>query len=981
MFYKSKKILMDTLIFSFIFFILELSGYYLSGIPDAITNLSVSTVVGVALLLRYQIKSWGFPLLVIGIASFFSHQLLHDTLAASFYHTVVSLAEIVITSWVLFHYQVLGTFDHKIKAAMILLLTCILIGPVMNATLNSLFFSSDHALTLWANFFVSDGICLIMSLPIVLCLLRKMWKKLTVYNSIKFFIFLLISFAVTYTALIYLPYAFIIVLMPLLVVAVTTSIFITLLIACLNVFFIFTLYNAGIFVPLLRPEFLLVHYIYVPTIFIFIPTYFLSVFMTMLRKAEQDLEVSENQFRGAMENSGVGMALVLLDGHWYKVNRALCEILGYSEEELQKLTFWDVTYPEDIPVSMEYAEKLKKGEVNFYHIDKRYIGKQGNIIWIHLSVSLFHNKIIPASYYVVQVEDVTQRKNLELMNELLNNALYDEKERLNTLLTSIADSVIATDNKGLITFMNPEAERITGWKFEEANGVLHETVFVIVSKKTHKALRSPITFCLNSGKTSYLIGDALLINKTGKTYDIQGSASLLKNKSNEVMGTVLVFQNVSQAKTFEKTLNYNATHDALTGLLNRREFEKILKEMLHKKKNAQHVLCYLDLDNFKIVNDSAGHAAGDALLKEVAKLMHKQIRSSDILARLGGDEFSILFINCPLDVGKELSEKMINLINSLRFNWKNKIYRVGASVGLVALTDHTQSVNQLLSEADIACYSAKEAGRNRVSIYQIDRAEVAEHHREILLASTLREAADNNRFILYAQKIIPLNDDKHIENRYEILLRMFNENGVIIEASAFIPIAERFNLMANIDRWVLTELLEHYGEKLSKIKNANFSINLSADSLNDPQFLPFLLTKIEQSAIPTKSLCFEITETAAMNQIAETVEIVNKLQEIGCQIALDDFGAGLSSFTYLKNFSVNFIKIDGSFVKNVTEYEADATIVEAINEVAHRLKIKTVAEAVESQEILKVITEIGIDYVQGYATGVPEPLDNILKKN
>lgn len=834
-------LLMDMIIFSFLFFITSVISLYLSKLPH-LTILWISNVVGVALLLRHSVRDWPLPIILMGIINFLCYEFFGNGISISVYYTIINLIEILLTTFIILRYQLLNDFDKKIKSGIILFITACFIAPFTRTVLLLCAFGFTGTLQNWINYLVGDGVCMMIFLPVVLCFLRGRWRELTLYKLFGVIILLFITGCLTYLSLLYLPYSFILLLMPLLIVAVFNSVFETILIASFNVFLIFSLYNAKLFIPLVTPEFRHIFYIYLPTMLVFLPPYLLSILMYILKKAEKDLEVSENQFRGAMESSGIGMALVTLDGHWFKVNPALCKMLEYSAEELQKKTFQEITYPEDLSLSLNYLEELKQGKVSVYHIDKRYISKSGKIIWVHLSVSLFNRNGAFPRYYVAQIEDITQEKALQ------------------------------------------------------------------------------------------------------------------------------------------RELNYYATHDLLTGLMSRRQFENELRQVLeHERlKKIEHALCYIDLDNFKIVNDSAGHLAGDALLQEIAGLMRSQVRGADILARLGGDEFAILFTHCGLDEAKKIVEELIELINATRFTWKEQIYRVGASAGLVGITDNTYTVDQLLSEADIACYSAKDAGRNRVFVYESGRTEVGEQHRGILLASTLREAVDNNRFVLYAQKIVSTRLENREEKHFEILLRMLGEGSNLVPASDFIPIAERYNLMSSIDRWVLTELLSKMDTTLAKLDDTLFSINISANSLNNPQFLPFLLGLIEKSAIPANRLCFEITETAAMNQIAKTVEIINKLGEIGCKISLDDFGAGFSSFTYLKNFRVTFIKIDGSFIKNVAHHDLDMIIVGSMNEIAHHLGIKTIAESVESEEILKIITGIGVDYAQGDIITRPMPIEKII---
>lgn len=977
-----RKIARDSLIFSSLFYITAIISLYLSNMPGVITHFWLANTVGIILLLRHRAASWPLPILGIAAANFLAYYVFEPDLITSSYFTIINLIEIIFTAWIVIRFSIVENFDRKINAAIILILTIELFSPALGASLGTLFFSIRNPINFWLHWYVGDGICMTIFFPIALCIIRKMWQELNIKKILEMGLWSLFTVSIAVPTLFYLPYAFILILMPLLVMALFTSVFVTIVIVCFNIFIIFTLYNAGYFIPLITPPFQQNLYVYIPTVLLFIPSYILSVFIAMLQKTKARLEDSEKQFRSIMENSSIGIALLTKDGYFFMVNDALCQIFGYSKDEFTKLNLQNITHPDDMSLTISIFEKLCNGELDIFKTDKRYLHKNGTMIWGHLSVRVQRNPDRSPQYFISHIEDITPRKNLELANAVLTNELFDEKEHLKILLTSIVDSVIATDIDGNITFMNPEAEKITGWTFDKAKGLSNDLVFFVVNKKTNIPIINPISYCLRTKKASVLFMDALLISKTGRKYDIQYSISLLQDKDQKIIGAEVIFQNITEAQDLQKELSYNASHDALTGLLNRREFELAINQALQdfNLTGVQNILCYLDLDYFKIVNDSEGHAAGDAMLQEIAALLQNRLRRIDILARLGGDEFGILLSNCSLKAGKKIATELIDLINNIRFPWKNKIFRIGVSIGMVLMTDKTASASQLLSEADVACYSAKAEGRNRIFVYQAGETESKERHREIIVASTLQEAIEENRMLLYAQKIVSTKPEKSETVHFEILLRMLNENNEVIEAKSFVLTAERFNLMANIDRWVLTQLLEKNGKLLSKVDNSIFSINLSANSLNDPNFLNFLLTLIKKSAIPAERLCFEITETAAINHMSNTITIVSELQHIGCKIALDDFGVGLSSFSYLKNFSVNFIKIDGSFIKNVATHKVDQTIVKTINQMAHNLGMETIAEYVETKTIFNTIHKIGVDYAQGYAIGKPEPLSDMIAK-
>ena len=424
-------------------------------------------------------------------------------------------------------------------------------------------------------------------------------------------------------------------------------------------------------------------------------------------------------------------------------------------------------------------------------------------------------------------------------------------------------------------------------------------------------------------------------------------------------------------------LAHRATHDELTGLTNRRSFEKRIEHALAYSKVHGHVhtLCYLDLDQFKLINDSVGHQAGDELLKHVAALVRSKVRDSDIVARLGGDEFGILLNHCPLARGNAIATKLAQEINAIRFPWQQSLFEVSASVGLVEINAQNDSASGLMSRADVACYAAKDLGRNRIHVYQDQDAELLKRHADILRVSNLRQALEQNHFRLYCQPIKQLAETSERSRHYEVLLRLTDANGNIILPGAFIPAAERFGLMGDVDRWVIRKVLESYERFFQGDLDIQFAINLSGVSLSDPQLITYIGALLQKSSIQPHQLCFEITETAAVQNMQSAMDFIKQGRELGCQFALDDFGSGLSSFAYLKYFPVNYLKIDGGFVRDMITDRNDRVLVAAINEIGHIMGMHTVAEWVESDEVLESLRALEVDYVQGSAIGKPIPFD------
>ncbi|MES2353489.1 MAG: EAL domain-containing protein [Pseudomonadota bacterium] len=421
-------------------------------------------------------------------------------------------------------------------------------------------------------------------------------------------------------------------------------------------------------------------------------------------------------------------------------------------------------------------------------------------------------------------------------------------------------------------------------------------------------------------------------------------------------------------------ISYQATHDALTGLVNRGEFERRLESVLHNPatEDDRHTILYLDLDQFKIINDTCGHIAGDELLRQVTDLLQSKVRQSDTLARLGGDEFGVLLENCPLDPGMRIADSLRTLLNEFRFTWTDKTFPMGVSIGVVNFGNDEVSRTNVLSLADSACYVAKDSGRNRIHVYHADDKEVARHRGEMDWIGRIQKALDENRFVLYMQRIAPLQEGDKDGEHYELLIRMLDEEGKLIPPIAFIPAAERYNLMPAVDRWVIKTAFSQYAKSHGNTRSLRFfAINLSGASIGDSNTLAYIREQLALYKVPPATVCFEITETSAIANMSKAVVLIEELKAIGCRFALDDFGSGMSSFAYLKHLAVDFLKIDGGFVKNMVNDPIDRAMVDAINNVGHVMGIRTIAEFVENDAILQELRKMGVDYAQGYGIAKP----------
>lgn len=556
-------------------------------------------------------------------------------------------------------------------------------------------------------------------------------------------------------------------------------------------------------------------------------------------------------------------------------------------------------------------------------------------------------------------------------------SLYDMRERALVTLNSIGDAVITTDSNGMIDYMNPVAERVTGWRSDEATGMPMLEVFKIINEVTQEPLSCPAQICLSGGCVVELAGGTQLISRDGQHFEIEDTAAPIRNAQGKIIGSVIVFHDVSKERSMASLLDWQSSHDALTGLINRCEFERRMAELLRQAnaERSQHCLLYIDLDQFKVINDTCGHVAGDELLKQLTFRLKTGIRAEDSLARLGGDEFGILLASTGINEGHRLAEKFMQTLHDLRFEWEGANFEVAASIGLAMITQDSESAGNVLSAADVACYMAKDTGRNRIHVYQEGDTDLARRHGEMQWVSRINQALEEQRFILYSQAIVPLSNNGHKPHK-ELLIRLRSREGQLISPASFIPAAERYNLMPTLDRWVINTAFTHLASVGHGNTNGqpNVTINLSGTSLNDTAFLGYIQDQLEIHSIRPSDICFEITETAAIASLGMASRFIRTLKRAGCRFALDDFGSGLSSFAYLKNLPVDYLKIDGNFVKDMLNDPMDHAIVESIHQIGKIMGMQTIAEFVETQEIMQRLKEIGVDYGQGYGIEKPKPL-------
>lgn len=641
-------------------------------------------------------------------------------------------------------------------------------------------------------------------------------------------------------------------------------------------------------------------------------------------------------------------------------------MLGYDVEEDLSLDWYRLVHPDDMSRVQARMREHLEGRSELFESVHRMRHSNGEWRWMISRAKASLDEKGRLQRLVGVETDITESK-------LYEAALFREKESAQITLQSIGDGVVTTDAECNVEYVNPVAEELTGWKVDDAGGRAIDEIFRGFHEETCEPLENPLAVAIRRNRSIKSVRPTLLIRRDGNELYIESTASPIRDGNGNVTGGVLVFHDVSESRELNRRLSYHASHDFLTGLVNRREFENRLERAVKsaKARETSYALCYLDLDQFKIINDSCGHSAGDALLGQLGALLKSKIRWRDTLARLGGDEFGVLLESCSLEEAMRSAEALREAVSNYKFVWDDRSFRLGVSIGVVPITAANDDVAALLSAADSACGAAKEAGRNRIHSYHENDIDLMRRRREMQWAARINNALEESRFELFRQTILPLQQDD-LGAHYELLLRMRDESGSLVSPELFIAAAERYGITPNIDRWVIGNAFRWLVSEADERERLEMcSINLSGQSLGDEKFLPFVIEQFQTSGIDATKICFEITETSAIASYSQANRFINALKELGCKFALDDFGTGLSSFGYLKHFPVDFLKIDGSFVKEILHDPIDREMVRSINEIGHLTGKRTIAEFAENEEIITMLRGMGIDYAQGY--GVSEP--------
>jgi diguanylate cyclase (GGDEF)-like protein/PAS domain S-box-containing protein len=657
------------------------------------------------------------------------------------------------------------------------------------------------------------------------------------------------------------------------------------------------------------------------------------------------------------------------DNKILQANDSAGGLIGLSPDQLEGREVADLVKPAYRALFRKTTAKRLAGESVPQKMEIQLINGDEQGLWVEAQSSPIEYQGRTAILTVAR--DVSYRKNLEV-------SLSRSKRQAQYTLESISEGVITTDNEGRIDYMNRAAESMTGSNREEASQHTIGDLFTLVDEADRRSLGDPVERCLAMRRRVNMGRRALMVSRDGEIeHSIEITASPIRGPGNSISGTVVVFHDVSEIRGLTQQMSYQATHDALTGLVNRREFERRLQEAMDDAhaEEATHILCYMDLDRFKAVNDSCGHLAGDNMLREVATLIKDQVRDSDFVGRLGGDEFGTLLVGCPLDKSRQIAADICNAVADYRFVWKDKIFNIGISIGLVEISHASGNLQDTMSAADSACYVAKQRGRGQVHVYSARDEAIARERGDIQWLRQLQDALHEGKFELAMQPIIATSGGDESGPAAEVLIRLPDDRGRFADTAEFLRPAERYQLMPQIDRWVVNATLAAINSGEIKLAGKrSCAINISGQTLGDEGFLEFVVEALDHSGVSPDKICFEVNEGAVTGNVQHAQRFIEVLHGIGCEFALDDFGSGLGAFSNLKNLPVDYLKIDGSYTRNLSSDQINQEMVSAMIKLARTMEFRVVAEQVEQQEDFDWLRNNGVDFVQGNFIEPPSTL-------
>lgn len=686
----------------------------------------------------------------------------------------------------------------------------------------------------------------------------------------------------------------------------------------------------------------------------------------------ESIKVGEKHLKIAMLGSNDGLwDWDVQAGNVYYSPR-LKELLGYTSEDAEPtlLQLFSCIYPSDLDAVRDKLT-FHLHDNSPCNVEFRIVTRAGELRWMRSCAQSTCNAAGEPVRMSGSMTDITVRKQAE-------EQFYAAKERTKISLEPIGEAVITLNTDGLIQYLNPSAEMLTTWTLASARGLPINKILNVAGDDLSSRIVDLIEQIRNKGKPAERENNLMLLYHDGSEVAVNMLAKPITSLDGEMIGIMLTLHDVSKEREYAAQLSYRTSHDALTGLINRREFERRLTVAMIavRDRPRQHAVLYLDLDRFSVVNEACGHVAGDELIRQMGVLLKQRLRHTDTIARMGGDEFGVLLEDCSVEHSFRVAEGIRQAVADFQFVWDNKPFATGVSIGLMNFSGDMYSLSQVMSALNAACCQAKEQGRNRVHAVRLDDNDLSIRHGEMEWINRINEALANEKFRLFSQEMIALEPSSRDGIHVEILLRMLDKDGNLVLPMAFIPAAERCNLMPEIDRWVVSTVfatLQKMHRQGCAIDIRTCSINLSGTTISDDNFLHFVQEQQIKFEITPQMICFEIAETSVVANFVKAARLIRELKGLGYRFALDDFGTGMSSFGYLKNLPVDFIKIDGEFVENMLSNSVDYAMVEAINKIGHLMGKKTVAEFAANACIVDALTGIGVDFAQGYGLGKPQP--------
>lgn len=1063
-------------VFIFTLFSLELSRYGTQLAP-----LWFPTSIMMVAFYRHAGKMWPGIALACSLGSIGASLLFFPTDTLNFTYTAINIIEAVAGAMLLRRllpwYNPLQNLNDWARLAF----GSAVVPPLLGGFLMWLLLPGETSLNTFLIWVLSESIGALALVPLGLLfkphyLLRHRDPRLLLETLIT----LLVTLAFSWLSMMYLPWPFTCVIVLLMWSAVRLPRMEAFLIFLSTVMMVSLMLAANPSLLSTSKTFVMSSMPWLPFLMILLPANMMTMVMYAFRAERKHISESETRFRNAMEYSAIGMALVGTEGQWLQANKALCQFLGYSQEELRSLTFQQLTWPEDLNNDLEQLQMLSRGEINSYSMEKRYYTRAGEVVWALLAVSLVRHSDNTPLYFIAQVEDINDLKHTEWINKRLmeritlaneaggigiwewelqpdviswdkrmfdlyevpahikpswqiwydcvvpedrehtenvirdslaarvpfklefriavkdgirhirslanqvlnkdgeverllginldmtevkqlNEALYQEKERLHITLDSIGEAVICIDVDLNVTFMNPVAEKMSGWSQESALGISLLTVLRITFGDNGPLMEN--IYSADMSRTA-MEQEVVLHCRNGTSYDIQYSITPLSTLDGGSIGSVLVIQDVTESRKMLRQLSYSASHDDLTHLANRVSFENHLKQLLHTVHNShqRHALVFIDLDRFKAVNDSAGHAAGDALLRELSSLMLSMLRTSDVLARLGGDEFGLLLPDCNIESARFIAGRVINAINDYHFTWEGRLHRIGASAGITLIDDKNHVATEVISQADIACYAAKNSGRGRVCGYEPQQNQM-HAARGMLSPEEQRNIITHNPMLMIAHGVA----SPRIPETFSfwlLSLRLWSSEGDVIEEQAFRASLVDPALNHALDRRVFTEFFQHSASAVAG-KGLSVALPLSAAGLLNPVLVDELLAWMENSPLPPRLLHLSVPGEVMKTHPAQAMPAMQRLRQAGCRIILSQVGRDLAVFDNLKYHVADYLLLDSELSASAHGNLTDEMWVSIIQSHAQRLDIKTIAGPVNMPLIMDALSGIGIDMIFG----------------